>query len=168
MCIDPAFENIGDLKRSTGCAVHVPTFEALWGLSLAIFVLNVILGIAAAMYMKRKRHVVERNELAAAWLQILVCALGLTLAALQLSSRPSADGMGTIHSRRLGVDVFTSVVFSMYNLFGYMAGLIKPIAQSEISIAHFVLERSNRRFVKGYKKMLVVFCALLAVSSRPK
>lgn len=160
LCNNTAYEDTGDLVRSTGCTVHVQTFTALWSIAVCLFAVNAIVGVAAIMCMKRKRRIVQRNDSASAWLQLLVSCLGLILGSLQLSSSPSG-----IHVRRLGVDPATSMIFMIFVETVHLFNLLRPMARSETSIARFILERSSRWISAGYKKLVAVSAFILGLAS---
>lgn len=164
VCTDPGFEDTGDLKRSTNCAVHVGTYRVLWSMIMAMFASDIVLGLAAVAWMKRKRRQAERSELQTTWFHIMVAVFGLVLAALQFS--PSAD---QLHLRRIGIDPATSFTFAFYILSTYVGALAKPIIKSEVSIARFALVRTHRGLglflSKYYSQIIAVFLLVLGISS---
>ena len=163
ICTDPNYEDMGDMKRSTSCAVHVPTFKVLWAMTMAMFASDILLGLAAVMWMKRKRRQAERAELFTTWFLILISMFGLAFAALEFSPTTSVEG--DVHSRRIGVDGATSIVFALYAMATFTSGLIKPISRSEVSIARFALERTNRGLLnKYYSKLVTILLGVLSIS----
>ena len=161
MCYNSEFEDVGDFKRSTGCAVHVPTLKALWGVVIFAVSINVLLGFASLLWMKRKRQRTERSEMIITCCMILVSIFTLILAAFEITGSTPDD----LIYRRLGVDPSTSIAFALYNIMGYASLLVKPVSQSEVSIARFAWQRTSRSLATKYHKSLIVLFALLLTAS---
>lgn len=160
-CLNPDYEDSGDLRQISNCSVYLPAFNALWALVLILFSIDIILGFIAIVMMQRKKESTRRNELCNNLCFFVVSVLAVTLALLELTPFSNQGH----HHRRIGVDLTTSIVFALTNFSSYSSQLTRPILKSETSIARFVLERSNGKLLAAYKRIAAVAAVLFLVTS---
>lgn len=168
-CFDQDYVDVGDFRRSTGCRVNVLAFQILWSFTAVVFSVDILLGMLAIYFMKRKRETSRRFDIFNTCLFMTVAGLALWLCCLQLTSS-TVTQLGTEYhvTRRIGIDVSSSLVFGGFNILSYTGALMKPMVKSETSIARFAFERMKRLIALSYKPTVVfLFVCLVLASACP-
>jgi len=154
VCNDPLFSDFADFKRSTGCSVSIPWFQALWGINLVIWIASAFIGVFAWVVVKRRTARSDRTERVHIATCLIACAFAIALSAVELST-----GSGLI-----AIDHSVSIVFGLAQLSYWAALLIKPSTRSETSVARFAMEQS-KAIMQSYFALLPLLIALLIGST---
>jgi len=155
VCFDPGYVDVGDFFPSTGCRVHVITFQALWIwfaiIKGSIFVVSTI----SILIMKRKSAESQQWDLLISFMFWINSIIGMIFVAYQLNPLQP----------KIAIDFLPSLFYGLHHFFVYFILLIKPIFRSETSMSRFVVERSNRNIIPRYIRLSIPYHAFGFVSA---
>jgi hypothetical protein len=151
-CNDPQYQDASEFRSSTGCAVYIPAYNSLLGIVGAMFSLNTVTSLMAMLLLKRRTRSATRAEMLLICSYFLFGVFGVTLVALQ----------GSSPSRRVGLNLATTVIFAIFGTIGWFLLVLKPVSRSEVSLSRFAIDRTNS-IARIYKRSIPLM-ALLIVS----